>query len=171
MCSCKVNLTTCFWSVIISSECPILLRNLLTFFLSLLLRDFPNGLLKADKITAFLHSSAPAFNPFCAVGINPFVLCRGLGLLLPDLLRSDDPPVGQQWRATCRWDWLDKNYPFLQSSGSESGSTCFWASRIRIHLSEVRIRIRSFYHQAKIVRKTYESYCFVTSFGLFIFEK
>jgi hypothetical protein len=29
----------------------------------------------------------------------------------------------------------------------------------------------SFYHQAKIVRKNIDSYCFVTSFGLFIFEK
>ncbi len=28
----------------------------------------------------------------------------------------------------------------------------------------------SFYHQAKKVRKTIPSYCFVTSFGLFIFE-
>ncbi len=29
----------------------------------------------------------------------------------------------------------------------------------------------SFYQQAKIVRKNSDSYCFVTSFGLFIFEK
>jgi hypothetical protein len=29
----------------------------------------------------------------------------------------------------------------------------------------------SLYHQVKIVRKTLESYSFVTSFGLFIFEK
>jgi hypothetical protein len=38
------------------------------------------------------------------------------------------------------------------------GSTCFWASWIRIHESDVWIRIRillsSFYHQAKIVGKT-----------------
>ncbi len=48
--------------------------------------------------------------------------------------------------------------PKKQCSGSESGSTCFWASwiRIRIHQSEVwiRIRIRTFCHHAKIVRKT-----------------
>ncbi len=29
----------------------------------------------------------------------------------------------------------------------------------------------SFYYQAKIGKKTLDSYCFVTSFGLFIFEK
>jgi hypothetical protein len=29
----------------------------------------------------------------------------------------------------------------------------------------------SFYHPAKIVRKNLYFYCFVTSFGLFIFEK
>ncbi len=29
----------------------------------------------------------------------------------------------------------------------------------------------SFYHHAKLVRKTFDSHCFVTSFGLFIFEK
>jgi hypothetical protein len=32
-------------------------------------------------------------------------------------------------------------------------------------------RYGSFHHQAKIVRKTLIPYCFVTSFGLFIFEK
>jgi hypothetical protein len=37
----------------------------------------------------------------------------------------------------------------LQCSGSESGSTNFRASRIRI-----RILLSSFYHQEKIVRKT-----------------
>jgi hypothetical protein len=32
-------------------------------------------------------------------------------------------------------------------------------------------RSGSFYYQAKIVRKNLDSYCFVTSFGLFVFEK
>jgi hypothetical protein len=37
-----------------------------------------------------------------------------------------------------------------------SGSVCFWAYWIRIHYSEVRIRLRILlqYHQAKIVSKT-----------------
>jgi hypothetical protein len=41
---------------------------------------------------------------------------------------------------------------FRQMYGSESGSG-------------------SFYHQAKKIKKNLDSYCFVTSFGLFIFEK
>jgi hypothetical protein len=52
-----------------------------------------------------------------------------------------------------------------QCSGSESGSgststgaTCFWASRILLSAS-------------KNSNKKLHSYCFVTSFGLFIFEK
>jgi hypothetical protein len=44
-----------------------------------------------------------------------------------------------------------------------SGSTCFWASRIRISLI-----IRS---SSKNSKKNLDSYCFVNSFGLFIFEK
>jgi hypothetical protein len=43
---------------------------------------------------------------------------------------------------------------------SRSGSTCFWASRIRILLSS-----------SKNSKQHLDSYCFVTSFGLFIFEK
>ncbi len=41
-----------------------------------------------------------------------------------------------------------------------SGSVCFWASRIRILLSSI-----------KNCKKNLDFYCFVTSFGLFIFEK
>ncbi len=45
---------------------------------------------------------------------------------------------------------------FFQYSGSRStGSTCFWASRIRILLSS-----------SKNSKKNLDSYCFVTSFGL-----
>ncbi len=73
-------------------------------------------------------------------------------------------------------------------SESGSGSTCFWTSRIRIHWSEVWIRIRI--HRIHMFlglpdpdssiillsssinsKKTLDSYCFVTSFGLFIFVK
>ncbi len=48
--------------------------------------------------------------------------------------------------------------------GSESGfgSTGFWASRVRI-----RILLSS----SKNSKKNLDSYCFVTSFGLFIFKK
>ena len=48
---------------------------------------------------------------------------------------------------------------FWQCSGSGStGSTCFWASRILLSSS-------------KNSKKNLNSYCFVTSFGLFVFEK
>jgi hypothetical protein len=55
-------------------------------------------------------------------------------------------------------------------SGSESGSTgstCFWASwiRIRIHSSEVWIRI--LLSLCKNSKKTIDFYCFVTSFDFF----
>jgi SpoVK/Ycf46/Vps4 family AAA+-type ATPase len=43
---------------------------------------------------------------------------------------------------------------------SGSGSTCFWASRIWILIST-----------SKNSKKNLDSYCCVTSFGLFIFEK
>ncbi len=61
-------------------------------------------------------------------------------------------------------------------SGSESGSrsTRFWAFWIRIHLSEVWIRIRLWIRillsPSKNSKKNLASYCFVTSFLLFIFE-
>ncbi len=56
-------------------------------------------------------------------------------------------------------------------SGSESGSVgsiWFWASRVS-SISQ-RSGSRSFYIQAKIVRQNIDSYCFVTSWWLFIFE-
>ncbi len=42
-----------------------------------------------------------------------------------------------------KYQVLDKIqiHPYYQCCGSGSGSTCFWASRIRIHYSEVWIRI------------------------------
>jgi len=49
---------------------------------------------------------------------------------------------------------------------SESGSRCLWAIRIRIHLSEVWIRIRILLLSCTIVKKYLDSYCFVTPFGL-----
>jgi hypothetical protein len=56
--------------------------------------------------------------------------------------------------------------------GSESGSvsTCFWASWVRIHYSEVWIRIRIWLRirillsLSKNSKKNLDSYCFVTSF-------
>jgi hypothetical protein len=47
---------------------------------------------------------------------------------------------------------------------SVSGSTRFWASRIRIHQSEVWIRI--ILSSSKNSKKNLDFYCFVTSFGL-----
>jgi hypothetical protein len=56
---------------------------------------------------------------------------------------------------------LSNPVPYMnQCSGSESGSTCFWASRIRI-----RILLSS----SKTSKKNLGSYCFVTYFGLFFF--
>ncbi len=63
---------------------------------------------------------------------------------------------------------------FNQCCGSGSvRSLCFWASRIRIHYSEIRIRIRLriFISSSKNSKKNIDSYCFVTSAWLFIFEK
>ncbi len=60
-------------------------------------------------------------------------------------------------------------------SGS-TGSTCFWASwiRIRMHKSEVWIRIRLWIRillsPSKIIKNNLDSFCFVTPFWLFIFE-
>ncbi len=52
-----------------------------------------------------------------------------------------------------------------QCCGSGStGSTCFWASRIRI-------RIRILISLSKNSKRNLDLYCFVTSFWLFIFEK
>jgi hypothetical protein len=59
------------------------------------------------------------------------------------------------------------NYNENQCSGPP-GSTCFLASRIRIHLSEVWIRI--LLSSSKKSKKNLDSYCLVTSFRLFIFE-
>ncbi len=72
------------------------------------------------------------------------------------------------------WFKLFKVYGFFQccGSGSESGSgsTCFWASRIRIHQSEVWIRIRRWIRirillsSCKNSKKNLDSYYFVTLF-------
>jgi hypothetical protein len=62
-----------------------------------------------------------------------------------------------------------------QCCGSESGSgsTCFWASwiRIRIHQSEVWIRIRIWIllSPSKKSKKNLFSFCFVTSFCTYMY--
>ncbi len=53
------------------------------------------------------------------------------------------------------WDF---SFHFWQFCGS--GSVCFWASRIQIFLLS-----------SKNSKKNHDSYCFVTSFWLFLFEK
>ena len=60
-------------------------------------------------------------------------------------------------------------FTYKQCSGSESesgsnGSTCFWASRIRIHQSEVWIRIRILLSSCKSSKKNLDPYYFVTLF-------
>jgi hypothetical protein len=56
-------------------------------------------------------------------------------------------------------------------SVSASGSVCFWASRIRIRIRQSGSGSGSFHHQARILRKNLDFYCFVTSIWLFIFIK
>ncbi len=52
-----------------------------------------------------------------------------------------------------------------------SGSTCFWASLIRIQIQyEVWIRLRILLSPSKNSQKNLDSYRFSTSFRLFIFE-
>ncbi len=58
-----------------------------------------------------------------------------------------------------RFPTVPPRNPVFQCS---TGSACFWDSRIRI-----RILLSS----SKNSRKNLDSYCFVTSFGLFVFEK
>ncbi len=56
-------------------------------------------------------------------------------------------------------------------SGSESGSngsTCFWASRIRIHWSDVWIRIRILLSSCKNSKKNLDSYYLVTLFDFYL---
>ncbi len=59
----------------------------------------------------------------------------------------------------------------LDPGSGSVGSVCFWASRICIRIRESEIRIRILLYSAKVVRKNLDSYCFVTSLCLFIFEK
>jgi hypothetical protein len=64
----------------------------------------------------------------------------------------------------------------MRAGSGSTGSICFWASRIRIHSSVVWIRIRLWpririlLSASKNSKKNLDTYCFVTSFGLFIFE-
>jgi hypothetical protein len=60
-------------------------------------------------------------------------------------------------------------------SGSESGSTCFWASWFRIQSISQRYGFGScsgsFYHNLNVVRKTLISTVFLILFDFFMFEK
>jgi hypothetical protein len=82
------------------------------------------------------------------------------------------PGAGGSGRESSQLEHLfvPKSYKQCFGSGS-TGCTCFWA--IRIHLSEVwtRIRLRILISSSKNSKKNLDSYCFVTSFGLFVFEK
>ncbi len=57
----------------------------------------------------------------------------------------------------------------LQCCGS--GSVCFWACRIPIRWSLVRIQIHILLSSSKNSKKSLDCYCLVTSLWLFIFEK
>ncbi len=51
------------------------------------------------------------------------------------------------------------------------GSICFWESRIRIHSSEIWIRLRSLLSSSKNCKKNIDSYCLVTSLWLFLIDE
>ncbi len=64
-----------------------------------------------------------------------------------------------------------KRFNFLSpETCSGSGSTCFWASRIRIHLLEVWIRILIPLSSCKNSKKNLDSYYFVTLFDFLSLE-
>ena len=64
---------------------------------------------------------------------------------------------------TLLWDALLNAFPFVQSSGSGSvESICFWASRIRIHWSEIWIQIRILLSSSRNGKKNIDSNCFAT---------
>ncbi len=120
--------------------------------------------------------------------------CPFLRFLPPHLTRSWDPPRSQvrEAKTTCsgflfldektkttfylsfahdRFSYVWKTAFSFNSNTQCSGSTCFWASRIRIHLSKVWIRIRILLSASKNSKKNLDSYCFVTSFGTFYLWK
>ncbi len=72
-----------------------------------------------------------------------------------------------------RWEASTLENSHSSSLSGSTGSTCFWASRIqiRVHLSEVWIRIRILLSSSRNSKKNLDFYCFVTSFWLFIFGK
>ncbi len=74
------------------------------------------------------------------------------------------PPLRFHCVGGC-WDLTQDSSPSKQCSGS--GSTCFWVSCIRTHQLEVWILIL----RSSSSKKNLDSFCFVTYFGLFIFEK
>jgi hypothetical protein len=92
----------------------------------------------------------------------------GSDILLPPLLPESRSLVHMR-----KLKSLDKvtECTLYQFSGYESGSgsTCFWTTRIRIYQSNVWIRI--LLSSRNNSKKNLDSYCFVTSFGLFIFDK
>jgi hypothetical protein len=59
---------------------------------------------------------------------------------------------------------LDCRFQCCRSGSGSTGSTCFWASRIRIHQSEVWIRIRILLSTCKNTKKNFDSFYFVTLF-------
>jgi hypothetical protein len=65
--------------------------------------------------------------------------------------------------------YVNQTYCFKQCFGSGSGSTSFWASRIRIliHKSEVWIRIRILQSSYKNSKKNLYAFYFVTLFDFF----
>ncbi len=69
-------------------------------------------------------------------------------------------PTAGRWSAY----WDSRTTRSRQCCGS-TWSTCFWASRIRIHLSEVWIRIRILLLSCKNSKKNLDSYYFVTLFN------
>jgi hypothetical protein len=97
-----------------------------------------------------IQNSVPDPDPNLRIRIHMF-----LGLPDPDpLVRGMDPDPDPHVFGPPGSGSISQRYR------SGSGSTGFWTSRIRILLSS-----------SKISKKNLDSFCFVTSFGLFIFVK
>ena len=83
-------------------------------------------------------------------------------------------PSGRCGPTGWAWTKLLKSSRYLERQCSRSGfgSTGFGPSGSGSGSISQRHGSGSFYHQAKLVRKTtLDSYCYMTSFGLFIFGK
>ncbi len=117
-------------------------------------------ILESDSARKILDGSMPAFKKQIIFAFLPPSQCAS-GWLRRESGSKGWTHWNQQRRTSFRSRKEQPTHFFnITKQNSGSGSTCFWASRIRILLSS-----------SKNSKKNLDSYCLVTSFGLFIFEK